>query len=158
MLCSVSCRVRSSRIRVALICVRLITLPVSIDILQIHPHAQLAHWAFVTLTTVVNHCWRITLVNVLPTFCLFEPFIFRKEKSFNKITRSWFLFYPNPCHAWVLNISRLISSSLYSNSKDTFCFVFLYFPPSLVSLRQYNNRLRTWWICCWHWQLPVLWW
>jgi hypothetical protein len=40
----------------ALICVWSITLPVSIDMLQIHPYAQLAHWSVVTLTTVENRC------------------------------------------------------------------------------------------------------
>jgi hypothetical protein len=35
------------------------------------------------------------LVNVLPEFLAFQnPFIFRKEKSFNKTIKSLFLFYP----------------------------------------------------------------
>ena len=113
---SLNCLVRSSRIRVCADCFRLITLPVSIDILQIHPHAQLAHWALVTLTTVVNHCWRTRLVNVLPTFWLFEPVNFLEKKIIQQNHKIFIPLLPNPCHAWVLNISRLISSSIYSNT------------------------------------------
>ena len=53
----------------------------SIDILQIHTHAQLAHWAFVTHTTVVDHCRRTRLVNVLLASWIFKNDLFsRKEK------------------------------------------------------------------------------
>jgi len=37
---------------VALLCVRTIKLPVSIEMLQIHTYALLAHWAILTHTTV----------------------------------------------------------------------------------------------------------
>ena len=58
-------------------------------------YAQLAHWAFVTHTTVVNHCWRTRLVNVLSAFFGFSnPFILEKKNHLNKTIKSLFLFYP----------------------------------------------------------------
>ena len=49
--------------------------------LQIHPYAQLAHWAVVTHTTVVDHCRRTRLLNVLPAFWLFNPIYFQEKKE-----------------------------------------------------------------------------
>jgi hypothetical protein len=67
--------------------------------LQIHPHAQLAHWAVVTLTTVEDRCENDHAPHDASLIGFSNPFIFRKEKSFNKTIKSLFLFYPNPCHA-----------------------------------------------------------
>ena len=62
--------------------------------LQIHPHAQLAHWAVVTLTTVEDRCDKDLAPHGLAHCGFSNPFIFRKEKSFNKTVKSLFLFYP----------------------------------------------------------------
>jgi hypothetical protein len=50
--------------------------------------------------------------------CVFSnPFILEKKNHFVLTKHKIFIpLLPNPCHAWVLNISRLISSSLYSNT------------------------------------------
>jgi hypothetical protein len=50
--------------------------------LQIHPHAQLAHWAVVTLTTVEDRSDKDKAPHEVSFMCLFEPVYFRKEKSF----------------------------------------------------------------------------
>jgi len=62
--------------------------------LQIHPHAQLAHWAVVTLTTVEDRCENDHAPPEVSLIGFSNPFIFRKEKSFNKTIKSLFLFYP----------------------------------------------------------------
>ena len=47
---------------------------------------------------------------------LFNFILFEKRKNhFNQTINSFILLLLNPCHSWVLNIPRLISSSLYSN-------------------------------------------
>jgi hypothetical protein len=50
--------------------------------LQIHPYAQLAHWAVVTLTTVEDRCEKDHAPHEASLMWLFEPVYFRKEKSF----------------------------------------------------------------------------
>ncbi len=94
MLCSLSCRVRSSRIRVALICVWSMTIPVSIDMLQIHPHALRAHWAVVTLTTVEDRCVNDHTPPEASLIGFSNPFILEKKNHLNKTIKSLFLFYP----------------------------------------------------------------
>ncbi len=64
----------------AMICVWSITLPVSIDMLQIHPYAQLAHWAVVTLTTVEDRCEKDHPPHEVSLMWFFEFVYFRKEK------------------------------------------------------------------------------
>jgi hypothetical protein len=65
---------------ISLICVLSITLPVSIDMLQIHPYAQLAHWAVVTLTTVEDRCEKDHAPHKVSLMRLFESVYYRKEK------------------------------------------------------------------------------
>jgi hypothetical protein len=62
--------------------------------LQIHPHAQLAHWAVVTLTTVEDRSDKDQAPHEASLMWLFEPVYFRKEKSFQQNHKSLFLFYP----------------------------------------------------------------
>jgi hypothetical protein len=57
-------------------------LPVLIDMLQIHPYAQLAQWAVVTLTTVEDRCEKDHAPHKASLMWLFKPVYFRKEKSF----------------------------------------------------------------------------
>jgi hypothetical protein len=59
-----------------------ITLPGSIDMLQIHPYTQLAHWAVVTLTTVEDRCEKDHAPHEVSLMWLFEPVYFGEEKSF----------------------------------------------------------------------------
>jgi hypothetical protein len=47
--------------------------------LQIHPHAQLAHWAVVTLTTVEDRCENDHAPHEASLMGFSNPFIFRKE-------------------------------------------------------------------------------
>jgi hypothetical protein len=48
--------------------------------LQIHPHAQLAHWAVVTLTTVEDRCENDHAPPEVSLIGFSNSFIFRKEK------------------------------------------------------------------------------
>ena len=67
--------------------------------LQIHPHAQLAHWAVVTLTTVEDRCDKDQAPHEASLMWLFEPVYFRKEKSFKQNHKIFIPLLPNPCHA-----------------------------------------------------------
>jgi len=65
----------------ALICVLSITLPVSIDMLQIHSYNQLAHGVVIILTTVEGRCEKNQLLTVLSSSWLFNPVYLRKGKT-----------------------------------------------------------------------------
>ena len=63
--------------------------------LQIHPYAQLAHWAVVTLTTsriVVKKDHAPHEASLIVAFQ--NPFILEKKNHLNKTIKSLFLFYP----------------------------------------------------------------
>ena len=55
--------------------------------LQVHTYAQLAHWAFVTLTTVVDHCEKDRLLDVFSAW-LVKSLLFKKRKNLLYLKRN----------------------------------------------------------------------
>ena len=106
---------RSSRILVTLICVWSITLLVSIDMLQIHSYAQLAHWTVITLTTVEDRCEKDQTPHGPSLMWFFKSRLFqqKKIKQNHSIQVSMSRLSPE--------YQRLISSSLYSNMLQLMC-------------------------------------
>ena len=125
---------RSSRILVTLICVWSITLLVSIDMLQIHSYAQLAHWTVITLTTVEDRCEKDQTPHGPSLMWFFKSRLFqpKKIKQNHSIQVSMSRLSPE--------YQRLISSSLYSNMLQLMCLTQI----QTRSTQQSHTQLPEW--------------